>query len=645
MKKLMLLIVSLLLCTTAFAQNEVEGGDYIQVSNITTRSFDFSINLTGTYRYRPVTEAELGVYGGATSYLDLFGLTAYSAATYTWEDGAYIEGGTMRISVTPDCDYRILAANCDGEGNIIGPVYYVVFRTPALPTSDAKIDVKFSEITSTTVKIATTPDSSISQYFVYVRDQYWYDEMYDQYGESMVKRLITYENNLETWRLSSSNEGVWTGLTPKTDYYIGIVGIDQNGGESLQLVEFQTTEAVGGAAELEVELNPHELKGSNTMQIRIKSENAAQIYYAFNTTSEVEEQRRKGYDDAYIAKDFGLQLNAEELADAATSSGYVYYMENLWRDTEYTCLVVALTEEKVETQETVVCMTEPEPVPTRVESDLFTSLHGDWEISYEFIDYEQQPQKIEGAVVKIRPGVDRLTNEEYRDLNRMVVLDYPFQSDWETNPINTIYPDELVDARRIWQDDPSLAYRDYGPKFFLEIGEGDVITIPTAQNYNFYGWYQYNLQFYGCDYDASITAPATFPVELSEDGNTLTIKACESGQEFGYGVYRPAVFISFPEGDALRNVATTDIVLKRISNSVKDAVAAQLQVEPNAVQSTLNITGFDASQSANVAIYNVAGQQVMSINNWSGDSIDVSALAAGIYFVNINSTTIKFIKL
>ena len=86
--------------------------------------------------------------------------------------------------------------------------------------------------------------------------------------------------------------------------------------------------------------------------------------------------------------------------------------------------------------------------------------------------------------------------------------------------------------------------------------------MPSEKNHYLYNWGDdgYTLYFYGADYDAKQSAPATFPVTLSEDGNTLTIGECKSGAEFNYGVYRPSVF----RDNEMWAVATSDIVLKRV---------------------------------------------------------------------------------
>jgi hypothetical protein len=108
----------------------------------------------------------------------------------------------------------------------------------------------------------------------------------------------------------------------------------------------------------------------------------------------------------------------------------------------------------------------------------------------------------------------------------------------------------------------NLIYRDYGPKIFLEIGEGDTLSVPSSKSCYLYNWDTIGyLNFFGCDIEQNFTAPATFPVTLSEDGNTLTIGACQSGEEFGYGVYRPAVFLNDYQFKAC---AKGDIYLRRV---------------------------------------------------------------------------------
>ena len=537
--------------------------DVLSVYDVTQNSFSFDINIEGDYLFFPIAKAELNIYGvNATEYLEQFGIPGVGPKSYTWIDGSYYNS-VYPMSIKPDREYILSAVELDGDNNIIDNLTYTLeFRTPPTATSEAGVQTVYSDITSTSVKIKTTPDSSIKHYYVYVRDKSWFDSIISGYGESMLMTLIKYPS-AGSWYLSGDNTDTWSGLTPSTEYCIGVLAVDNNDAEKLEILNFTTGESSGLMPEVNAVLTPHSTKGHNTMVLSINAENVAALYYAFTADADVKEALNNGYSVAELAKIRGVQLSGEEIAMLTSGNGFSVEFENLWRSTDYTCLVCALTAEQIETSVSITATTEPEPVPTRVESDLFESLVGEWEISYEFMDYNDQEQVIEGAVVKIVAGVDNESTQEYRSLNRLVILDYPFQADWEVNPIPSYLPEDLFNYA-YWNENKSLAYRDYGPKIFLEIDANENITIPTALNYSFYGWGNDVMQFYGCDYDNYMTAPASFPVTLSDDGNTLTIKAHVSGAEFNNGVYRPAVFMKQSNGDKMWNAAISDIVLRRV---------------------------------------------------------------------------------
>jgi hypothetical protein len=173
--------------------------------------------------------------------------------------------------------------------------------------------------------------------------------------------------------------------------------------------------------------------------------------------------------------------------------------------------------------------------------------------------------KILNAKVTIAAGADNETADHYRSYNRLVIQGWPFnvEADGTHNPMPYYSPADLKEFGSLYRDYSGLALRDYGPKIFLEIGEGDVISVPSARGEYLYNWAEDGtFYFFGADWDNEITAPSPFPVTLSEDGNTLTIGACQSGAEFGYGIYRPAVFRN--DLKDYRAITTSDIILKRV---------------------------------------------------------------------------------
>ena len=70
----------------------------------------------------------------------------------------------------------------------------------------------------------------------------------------------------------------------------------------------------------------------------------------------------------------------------------------------------------------------------------------------------------------------------------------------------------------------------------------------------------------------------------------------------------------------------------------------KLLISPNPVDNIIRIIGYNNSESAQLSIYSLDGEEVMRIENWQGEPIDASSLSAGIYILRIHTTTIKFIK-
>lgn len=93
--------------------------------------------------------------------------------------------------------------------------------------------------------------------------------------------------------------------------------------------------------------------------------------------------------------------------------------------------------------------------------------------------------------------------------------------------------------------------------------------------------------------------------------------------------------------DAVNKLTFADAT--SVENILNDA--KHVRVAPNPVRDYLHITGSDLLIGKELSIYSVAGQNILNLSNWDGKDIDVSHLSKGIYIVNINSTTLKFVKL
>lgn len=533
----------------------------IEVTEIGTDYFVFNINFEGNYLFLAFEKAYLSIFGTAENYLTQKSIREYGPKSIRWENGGTY--GNEYMSVKPNMPYIIAAVNCntdgsfyDNEGNLLYEVYTYEVTTKALDESNAKVEITLGNITSTSVDIKAVPDELVSTYYLYVIDTATFTDRLEIYGEGAFMAVM---KSSYAWSAVSSIERTWGGLTPSTNYTLLKLIVDRAGAEAFSWQEFTTTEAVGAPAELSAELMAASKEPHKTLDLKIQT-NGVSAKYAFNTTADVDLVRDSNYTDSQIAQSRGADLTEEQMAQA-NGAGVNITLENLWPETEYTAIIRVLNEEKTETVKTVTFTTPAKAVPTRVESELFTSLIGEWKVTYNYMDYYYENKRIDGVVVKIAAGVDDYTSELYRSHNRLVILDWPYQ---ESNDHTSFLPKHLMANHSYWSENPNLAYRDYGPKVFLEIANGDVVTMPTEKGTYFFNpsiINNFKLEFFGTDINLKQNAPCAFPVTVSEDGNTITIGQYVSGAEFDYGVYRPAIWNNNTE---LRNVATSDIVLKRV---------------------------------------------------------------------------------
>ena len=534
----------------------------IVINSVTYDTISFSINIAGSYVFQCIDKAYLE-YNNLTpeEYISMtgIGIASKGEITVDWVDGGTY--GVYEMHVREDSDYYVIAAIADGQ-TVVGDIFVKTTRTPKRPVSTAGLTTELTDITSTSVNIKTVPDSSVVDYYILVRDKAWSDSIVAGYGESMLATLVAYPS-AGSWNLTGANEAVWSGLEPNTEYICHILVNDNKGAQALSLVPFTTAEANSAAPTVEASLTPASENGYCTLNLNLYSAEAASVKFAFNTKADVDAERNNGLSDSQIAEMYGMSLSAEQVK-AITSTGLTLTQEDLFPEVEYVAIISVKNAEKTETLKVTAATTPAKPVPARVESNLFTSLLGEWEVSYSLVQFNNKEVSIYNAKVTIAQGADDASADYYRSHNRLVIQGWPFnvEADGKHSPMPYYSPADLKGASSYWANNPMLALRDFGPKVFLEIGEGDVVTMPSSRGEYFYNWASDGtFYFFGADIQNGFTAPATFPVTVSADGNTITIGACQSGAEFGYGIYRPAVFRYGTEPWAL---ATTDITLKRV---------------------------------------------------------------------------------
>ena len=86
------------------------------------------------------------------------------------------------------------------------------------------------------------------------------------------------------------------------------------------------------------------------------------------------------------------------------------------------------------------------------------------------------------------------------------------------------------------------------------------------------------------------------------------------------------------------------IAFNEEGTSITTPNASTASISPNPVKDNLMIQDAEKMYGFDICIYSVTGTLVSKHSQWNGESIDVSHLSPGIYFVNTNSTTLKFVK-
>lgn len=126
-----------------------------------------------------------------------------------------------------------------------------------------------------------------------------------------------------------------------------------------------------------------------------------------------------------------------------------------------------------------------------------------------------------------------------------------------------------------------------------------------------------------------VEVPLTADTKLSftSEGFTVGDKSAEETRKFNYA---DVAKITFGAG-------TTGI------EGITD-ISTGLTLAENPVGDILVINGHDSLSPVALDIHAMNGSNLLHINGWTSEPVDVSRLTPGLYFVTINSKTLKFIK-
>lgn len=443
--------------------------------------------------------------------------------------------------------------------------------------TDATVEIEELKITSRSAVFGLTPGEGVVGYgYSYYEKGAW---------EGLVEYLGS-EEGAVCWATVNGMMGFNDGDTPASVtitnelqlgfQYVLIVIVKGNEEGTLNNViyhEFTAKEPTKPASEVTV--TPIAAPDGNDspytlwFNVRCASGDAMSAKYLFNTTSEfiktLNDDKYPTTVEALFAQ--GNPFDATSLGEINSAEGCNVRFDGLLDDLQYRLMVSVTNDEDTEGYPDLDNegkgwadhRTSMIPDKTPVTSSLFTDLLGDWTATAYMVktNYTTDEKYIdtENPIVtkmtirsttewgELTPEIIALyKNEEearkwYEEFklsaakydkkvkgqNRLIVDGYDF-APYGTTAFKSAW-DLFHDSKYSAYDTDELFYA-YGPKWYLEIGEGDKVTMPGDYTHSApaAAWGPYTMYMLGVDMAVKNSTDAPFDVTLSEDKQTLTIE-------------------------------------------------------------------------------------------------------------------------
>lgn len=273
----------------------------------------------------------------------------------------------------------------------------------------------------------------------------------------------------------------------------------------VSIAEFSTPAPVPSTESIEItfsDIDPYAMTVSCT-----PSEGITDYYYYFAETTKADAMLAELEDDnafmSYHAMNVGTKKSGEQSME----------QKGLKPETSYTVMVMGIDDKGNRMQARKECSTEMVQQSERVESELFETLVGEWSGTQTIYDGFAEPEVSEFTVTIVQSVEDY--DYDYRSCNQLVAL----VDGWCRIPYYGIQG--LVDSEIENPEDK------FGPKWILDIAEGDKVTIDGYARHSTIGWmFMGDCFLVSADANSqNINVASTLSVDVSADGNTLTISS------------------------------------------------------------------------------------------------------------------------
>ena len=422
--------------------------------------------------------------------------------------------------------------------------------TPPTPQNDINIVVDQERLTAYQVIYSIYPEDKDAYFYCDVMSKArWqsanindikaeFDEALRNYAQMTE---ATYEEVCEQMLFKGDQENFLSnaGYRENTDFVIYAFYWKEGDIElsEVSYTEFRTPAHVDSAENVAISfsgVDPYEMTVTCAPTSEVEC-----FYYYFAETAKVEAMLAQLEDKnaymSYHAMNVGIKYTGEQ----------TFAQKGLKPETSYTALVMLIDNQGNRAQVSATEVTTTVQQNERVESELFETLLGEWTGVQTITDGYAEPTLSE-FTVNIVANVEDY-DYDYRANNQLVAL----VDGW----CNVAYY-SITDLVEYEIEDPELKW---GPKWVLDIAEGDVVTIDGYARHSVVGWMFFGDCFMlSADYKTQgVTVDTTMSVTLSEDGNTLTISSPVAN------CYPSLVYNFEGVGWMAYYYGTTDIVLTR----------------------------------------------------------------------------------
>lgn len=460
----------------------------------------------------------LALYGEVSYelYLKVFGIKITESQDITldkYSQTSYADD----IDIHQGAKYLVMAGAVTESGEI-DPEKFQCIEIQTRPAIESPFRLEASvKTTSTKVTVNVVPDPEIVEYRVLIDKKsefdYWKRESEEQVHSEIIGHWDDEKNFIK--RLYTGNSEIEkTGLVPNTDYVVGIVGFDAERREYMTLLDCRTSEPTGPAPTITITANSDVATPWNSASYTVKVKDAATVRFGYFLKSQVDDVLANGSSMSAIIENNGTYADEEQFAAMNTAEGLTLDAEQLQPETEYIFGVWAASEELVSSCEYSTFTTGVLP---QLGGEVRKNMPGKYTASTTDADGNTVT-----FPVTITTGVDDATTDAYSKANRLVALGFGPADQFVYKS-----PADMIAAGKTAEEAAEL----YGPKWFIEFRDNEIVVPdindlewtmgnPDGTENNYYMWgYGFNPNS-GRDMDNH----KDFPVEVSEDGNTITVK-------------------------------------------------------------------------------------------------------------------------